>query len=215
MPKKKSKKQKMPKKFNKSTLRAFNLDTLADIGKKADPDYTLWDKEKKKKKSKKIVIEEILELYGGENKEFEKDERGEEGMPIRWQLFLDEYFENGFNGVEAYRKVYKCAPGTATTNVSRLLKKEAIQEAIAYRFRDQRISKSAIVGELWQIAKSHKDDGKTASTSVQALAVLAKVRGMMRDVVEHRFSDKNPAIFVDVLDKKDRDDIKNAPRIME
>jgi hypothetical protein len=102
----------------------------------------------------------------------------------RHELFLREYLINGWNGKEAYIKVYGPVK-TAETQACKLLKKPHVRQ----RFNQMVIKRADITEEriLSQYQDAYdmaRDQGKSADM-ISASTAQAKLVGLLKDRIEH------------------------------
>lgn len=141
-------------------------------------------------------------------------------LPLEWQTFIDEYFNNGFNGTQAYLVAYpKTKPNVARVSAHHLLARPNIQEQIQYRLNAQEVTDDAIVAELWDCGKNYRG-AKTLGAAVQALTTLAKIKGLIKEGERgDKFFQTNYLVYAPVVRpedvKKVQDVIAGAGRIIE
>jgi hypothetical protein len=141
-------------------------------------------------------------------------------LPLGWQTFIDEYFNNGFNGTQAYMVAYPNAKKTtASVNSVGLLAKANIQEQIQYRLNAQGVTDDAIVAELWDCGKTYRG-ADTIGAAVQALTTLAKIKGLIKEGERSdKFFQTNYLVYAPMVKpeniKKVQDVIEGAGRIIE
>ncbi len=145
-----------------------------------------------------------------------KEERNvNSGLSPKWVMFLDEYMNNGFNGTKAYIKIYEIQNHkTARAAAARLLANGSIRAEIDYRLTRQTVTDAAIIHGLWQIAKYR--DVKRINAAVSALGLLARIRGMLRDRIQHEFTGENPCIVtIPVSAERVEEILRTSKRIEE
>lgn len=144
-----------------------------------------------------------------------KSQKRIDGLPPKWIKFLEEYMNNGFNGTEAYKKVYEINDRkTASAAAARLLGNVRIRAEIDYRLTRQTVTEAAIICRLWEIAQYR--DVKRINSAVHALGLLARARGMFRDNVNPDFTAENPAIVtIPVSPERAEEILRTSKRIEE
>lgn len=103
-------------------------------------------------------------------------------MNLKHKKFADEYLSNGFNGKDAYLKVYpNVADSTATVNASKLLNDTNIQEYIldiqAKLEKKSLITKEDIIKDLLEIKDLYKKEGKFSHNSIRAIENINRMLG--------------------------------------
>jgi len=103
-------------------------------------------------------------------------------LNLKHKKFADEYIKNGFNGKQAYLKVYTdVAESTAGVNASKLLNDTKVKEYILdYQKKVEErsmITKEEIIQRLLQIQDLHWIDTKGAPSAVRALENINKMLG--------------------------------------
>jgi len=104
-------------------------------------------------------------------------------MNLKHKKFADEYVSNGFNGKQAYLKVYpKVADSTAAVNASKLLNDTNVEEYILniqQKLNEKSlITKEEIILDLIEIKNQYKKEGRYAHNSIKALESLSKLLGL-------------------------------------
>lgn len=95
--------------------------------------------------------------------------------------FIEEYFNNGFNGTQAYLAVYKgVSDETATVNASRLLGNANVKAEIERRQQENKLKYEIDREEIIEITKRiMKDNEKTMPPfSLKAIEILNKMGGL-------------------------------------
>ena len=95
---------------------------------------------------------------------------------LKKDLFVSEYFQNGFNASEAYRTVYKNANGNERNLSYSLLNKDPYVMGEVERLKSEikeRISKDDLVQILYDIALNDKSSG----AKIRSIEVIAKMLG--------------------------------------
>jgi phage terminase small subunit len=95
--------------------------------------------------------------------------------------FIDEYFNLGFNGTQAYKKVYNnVADTTAVANASKLLTNAKIKEEIEKRYKilseKSIVTKEEIIKDLKEIKDKYKN-GKIPAHALKSIEILNKMLG--------------------------------------
>jgi fumarate hydratase class II len=103
-------------------------------------------------------------------------------MNLKHKAFADEYISNGFNGKDAYLKIYpKVADSTATVNASKLLNDTNIQGYIldiqAKLEKKSLITKEEIIKDLLEIKDLYKKEGKFSHNSIRAIENINRMLG--------------------------------------
>jgi hypothetical protein len=142
----------------------------------------------------------------------------EQGLKQSWLNFIDEYLVCG-NATEAYLKAYdpkgegKMNRHTAQVGGSELLSKPVIIQELKYRYSAQKITKSGILSELWDIAQNYRGS-KTINASVSALRILSQAKGMLEQAAGERWN--GDIIIRAVVDQKNKEKWdKETDRISE
>lgn len=114
-----------------------------------------------------------------------------------WMKFTNEYVSNGGNGTKAYLKAYPNVidENVAGTAAARLLRNVRVRSEINSRLEAQYVTEAAIIDTLWKVAVNYTET-KSVFSSVKALEVLARIRGMLTDTKKIEFTNENPAIFL-------------------
>lgn len=111
-------------------------------------------------------------------------DNNQEEVPLKHQLFLEEYLINGFNGTRAYMKVYdECTFSTAKSGACRIIKQPYMQAEIEKYKQENKIQNgidiSYIVSNLIELIESSKEDEKIDRISIlKALDQLSKISGI-------------------------------------
>jgi hypothetical protein len=103
-------------------------------------------------------------------------------LNLKHKKFADEYIKNGFNGKQAYQKIYPdVKDSTALSNSSKLLNDANIKQYILdiQKKVEERsmITKEEIIQRLLQIQDLHWLDTKGAPSAVRALENINKMLG--------------------------------------
>ncbi len=111
-------------------------------------------------------------------------------LSVNERLFLDEYFSNGRNGTDAYRKHHPNSKyTTAASAACELLKKPKIKEEIERRLNSEPYTKASALDDLeWCVrtAKSHGDVGEV----VESVLAHSKLAGWLIDKQEVKYLDE-------------------------
>lgn len=104
----------------------------------------------------------------------------------RHELFLREYFANGWNGKEAYIKVYGPVK-TANVQACKLLARPKVRKRfnamVSRLIKRADITEEKILSQYQEAYDMAKETGKTADM-VSASTAQAKLVGMLRDRIE-------------------------------
>jgi len=139
----------------------------------------------------------------------------QDGLRLRWIIFLDEYIKNGGNGQEAYKKAYPDIKNdeTARVNASRLLTNATVKAELYNKLEAQKITEDRITGFALNFIELGLSSEKYAMAGAKMVEMLGKVKGMLVDTKRIAFTGENPAIFKSLYtekDKKDFDKIKES-----
>ena len=120
------------------------------------------------------------------------------------KAFCREYILNGWNGLQAYQKVYNCTPETAKANASDLLTKTNVKEYIVEVRKDTEalvgINKEKILQALTEIAfTSISQFNETWIKKIEFEALSKEAKACISEI-EHRMNFVE--VMVDVIDKK-------------
>jgi hypothetical protein len=99
-------------------------------------------------------------------------------LNVRHEAFCMEYRRNGFNGLQAYKKVYKCSDVVAQKNSSKLLTKTDIRsrlDELAEKDKSRYgIDMSELIDDLRELKEFGKrEDGHIALKSIDMLIKIA------------------------------------------
>lgn len=104
----------------------------------------------------------------------------------RHELFLREYIANGWNGKQAYSKVYSPVK-TAEVQASKLLAKPAVRKRFNQMLKKivkrAEITEERILGKYEEAFEMAQASGKTADM-ISAASAQAKLVGLLRDRLE-------------------------------
>lgn len=170
----------------------------------------------RKKQEERAICKKGSNQKNKNNNEIPKEEAG---LKLQWIKFIDRYVANGGNGTRAYLDVYSdiTDENVAAAGAARLLRNVKVREEIRSKLDAQSVTEAAIVSELWRIAKERKE--KSVYAAVKALEILAKIRGMLTDTKKIEFTAENPAVFLPVLSKEEKERfdamVKSGQRIFE
>lgn len=137
-----------------------------------------------------------------------------------WMKFINEYLSNGGNGTKAYSKTYPDVKdeNVAGTAAARLLRNVRIRSEINSRLEAQYVTEAAIIEALWKVAVNYTDT-KSVFSSVKALEVLARIRGMLTDTKKIEFTGENPAVFLPLYSAEEAEEMRkmfvSGKRIIE
>jgi hypothetical protein len=132
----------------------------------------------------------------------------------KWILFIDEYFNNGFNGTRAYMKVYKTEKEKiARSNAARLLSYESVNQEVQNRLMAMQATEGFITSNLVDIAARRGE--KTIGAAVQSLRTLAQTKGMLTEVKKMHFTSDNPATFLPPVSKEKVEEMRDVGRLEE
>lgn len=103
-------------------------------------------------------------------------------MNVRHEKFIEEYLINGFNGRQAYIKVYGTSDTIAEISASRLLRNVKVKEILQAKKKElsdkYMITKQEIIEDLIRIKDLCKDEPKSAGQAIKALEVINKMLGL-------------------------------------
>jgi len=146
-----------------------------------------------------------------------------EGLKLSWINFIDAYIANGGNGTKAYVKAYSTEEKQISENVARaaaprLLANVSIREELNNRLKTQKCTDEFIISGLMGIAIDYRG-AKTINAAVKSYEILAKVRGLLVDTKKIAFTGENPAVFLPVYSKEEKEKFdkikKDKQRIVE
>lgn len=154
-----------------------------------------------------VVSEKGVVLIEGKGKKkkttpinFEND-----GLRPLWAAFINELFNTGFNQTEAYMRANKACTNreTATVEASKLLRIPNVVRELRYRLRQQGVTEAYVIHNLMEIAEMR--DSFRINAAVTAAATLAKSLGMLTDTKKAPFTGDNPAVFMPLYTKEEKE----------
>jgi len=119
--------------------------------------------------------------------------------------FVEEYFNNGFNGTQAYLAVYKgVAESTATVNSSKLLSNANIKAEIEKRQQENKLKYEIDRDEIVEITKRiMKENEKTMPPfALKAIEILNKMGGLnAAEKLDHTIRTEQPLFGPDQIEE--------------
>lgn len=103
-------------------------------------------------------------------------------LDLKHKAFADEYVSNGFNGLQAYLKIYpNVTEDTAKVSASRLLTKDNIKGYVldiqSKLEKKSLITKEDIIKDLLEIKDLYKKEGKFSHNSIRAIENINRMLG--------------------------------------
>ena len=172
--------------------------------------------QKKKSKKRGVYLKNSKQKEGLEK--FSPKEG--KGLKLQWLNFISAFIKNGGNATNAYMIAYpEASRETARRNGSKLLTQTDIREEISARYDQQTVTEAWIIAKAKEYVLLGIENPKFAYAGVKALEMIAKNKGMLTDVVKQEFTAENPAVFLPVFSKEEKEKfdemVRNKIRIAE